>query len=87
MANPKLNEPVYYLEWDQNQGRHILYDATLRVILSSPDMKRPRVHLTVQRRDANETLQNVNNVEEVEFQNDMTGISYWRKRFREWSVE
>lgn len=87
MENPKTNEPVYFYEWDGNQSKHILYDATIRVLLPSPDMKRPKCHLTVQRRDAAETLQNINNVEEIEFQNDMSGQDYWRKRFLSWSAE
>jgi hypothetical protein len=83
MANPKQDEPVYYFEWDAGEGKHILYDANIRVLLNSPNMKRPKVHLTVLRQD--ETLDNINNVEEVEFQ-DTTGVSYWRKRFQTWPV-
>ncbi len=82
MAQPKQNEPVYFFEW--NGTGHDQFDATLRVIVAGGNSHHPKVHLTVLRAD--ETFDNVNNIENVEIQDDMAGISYWLTRYAEWPL-
>lgn len=84
MAVPKRDEPVYFYEWDETEEKHFLYDAVLRVVISSPNNKHPKVHLTVLGHD--EVWRNVNNVENVEYQDDMTGLTYWRHRYGAWPL-
>jgi hypothetical protein len=82
MTRPQTNEAVYYFEWDGE--KHVQHDATARVIFNTPNPGKPKCHLTVLRPD--ESSENVNNVDSIELQNDMTGISYYVRRHAVWPV-
>ncbi len=83
MPKPVEDEPVYFYEWRPATSDHKLYDATIRVLLTTGRNElHPRAHLVVLRQD--ESFENVNNVDNVEEEDDVTGKNYWKKRYGTW---
>lgn len=80
-----VDEPIYYYEWDVDH--HVVYEAVVRLIPNDGGHpQHPKVHVRLFD-ESSSGFRNVNNVLNEEIaapDGDLTGISYWRKRFPDW---